>query len=1138
MSSRPGERPRTRRQPRSAPGPHRAWVQMQERRASVPFRWLRAQRLRLLARASVERARRWHGRSAWGWTLVLASGLATALAILRIYVEFYPLSIGGFQIPPAERSGFLAGYDALTALLVPLGTTGLGYLIFVFWRVRAFRSPYRRDALRRPEELVETSGTMLGQIVGRDDLCRAIMEDLRDRGSRRPHVIVGGVGVGKTAVLVRLVTMLAQKGAVPVPLRLRDCGTTLSFRDAAHTRFVALAEIYGVPSARADRIWQQLCNDDKIVVLADGLEEALQDLGPRANERDNMIRLAIRRASKEGLPVVVASRPHTPLRGLAASMTDLEPLSEHDALLYLRRRGSNEEDERLQWIVETADISESPLYLQITDELNAAELLHHVSRAEHRDRLDTRDVDKVGLRLRLLETWVNAVVDGYLHEEVGLDAKDREATVEQLSALACAGLRMDSLEVRFSDFEVPADDELEDADKNQQERLRRQRRENELRYRNIHDELKRRLAGLHRRQDLQLAAAYGQQLGLVEPIGAGIRFPHSIMQAYLGSRLIGYELANLAYMRTALKEPGREFLLALVMYTRRTDRHRQVARENARLIVRSLRDRARKRSLLPDKSVAKLDVKTVDLYTSAAQIAPEMDSPRLSDTDPGGLTAVVADLRHLVCQTQWAKEKVIDPLALEEAKLRFVFSLGEAIRRAAEGKRRIHDDDKKAWRADVQGAYRELFEFAVCERSYAVRLAAAQEIGTGGDVSYEALRKILRFSGTLPAERNGDQPRTDAEQERADEKTLREQVIRAWLAPMLAATVTPVQEAREPEEESARAQISHDAREDLEDWLRYVTQPDPEKEFRTNVQLALAQGFKYSANWRRLNPYSHAESRAYLAEQAKSMLHAVDVWYARLTLLHALTLWSLPDASPEADADHGPQSPDILVEQWMVMKNDEAERAAKDSWTEHPFVAYAAKLCVLALESRQPERFLWIDESGVLSKTGSRLPTRVWSSRHHLWIPPSTGWSALDPRAQQLVADILVLLNLAEGGRGPAERERRLARTATVVLPSCLSKDRSPLDLVHTVGIERRRRPDAASRCAPDCVFDLCPYPLKGQQQHRAELSEAFCRRQRVILRARGRLWSLRIRATAPWQGQTKNHLRRFWEEMGARSQR
>lgn len=299
-----------------------------------------------------------------------------------------------------------------------------------------------------------------------------------------------------------------------------------------------------------------------------------------------------------------------------------------------------------------------------------------------------------------------------------------------------------------------------------------------------------------------------------------------------------------------------------------------------------------------------------------------------------------------------------------------------------------------------------------------------------------------------------------------EERNLRRRVMRARLMPMLAGSVTPAEsrEPRRPRQSAQTRALARQARTYLDEWIDYAVRSGTGELFPASLKVALAQGFKYAANWRRLNPYSLAESRAYLAERAKDMLHTVDFWYSRIALLHALTLWSLPDGPDDIRQHRQPQSPDALVRQWMVMRDDEAARTAEDSWTEHPFVALAARLCVLALQTGQPERFVWIDESGVLSKTGSGPATTSTTVRRHLWIPPSAGWGALDPRAQQLVGDVLIFLNLAEDDQGPKDRERRLADTARPALPSCLTKDRTLLDPVQTIGVARKREPGSRAR--------------------------------------------------------------------------
>jgi hypothetical protein len=128
-----------------------------------------------------------------------------------------------------------------------------------------------------------------------------IMEDIRQQDIRRPHLVVGGVGAGKTAVLVRLTKLLADRGAIPAPIRLRDAKNGLDFRELAYNRFRVMSERRVLSTGEAEKVWRQLSNDDKIVVLADGLEEALTE-GSANQDRDNLIRLAIHRARELGLP--------------------------------------------------------------------------------------------------------------------------------------------------------------------------------------------------------------------------------------------------------------------------------------------------------------------------------------------------------------------------------------------------------------------------------------------------------------------------------------------------------------------------------------------------------------------------------------------------------------------------------------------------------------------------------------------------------------------------------------------------------------------------------------------------------------------------------------------------------------------
>jgi len=309
-----------------------------------------------------------------------------------------------------------------------------------------------------------------------------------------------------------------------------------------------------------------------------------------------------------------------------------------------------------------------------------------------------------------------------------------------------------------------------------------------------------------------------------------------------------------------------------------------------------------------------------------------------------------------------------------------------------------------------------------------------------------------------------------------------------------------------------------------------------------SLEIGLAQGFKHAANRRLGRSRVENEARAYLAARAVEMLEHARFWFSRLTLVQAMCLWVLEDpdlarassiAPPEnsrgrlrriADPERRGSDPAALIDHWL---------SSPLGGREHPFVAEARDLAVLAIEKRQPERFVWIDESGVVSRIGSRPPPPEAHRKHNLWIPPSTGWSALHPRAQRLVADVLILLNLVERGNDQAaERERRLRNAQRDDLASCLAGTRAYLDASRTVGTVVIPPPGA--RCKDGCAFDLCPYPPKGPSQtYRVELSEAFCRRQQVLI---GRWpWPLRGR-TASWQGAVPPELKHFWMEMEDRA--
>jgi len=115
-------------------------------------------------------------------------------------------------------------------------------------------------------------------------------------------------------------------------VRLRDADRGVDFLVLAKQRFLRDAQTSLVSEPDAEKIWQRLLKQDRIVVLADGLEEALADDPLAEHERDHRIRVAVSQARRQRYPLVIASRPHDALIGLDAALVHLEPLNKEAAL--------------------------------------------------------------------------------------------------------------------------------------------------------------------------------------------------------------------------------------------------------------------------------------------------------------------------------------------------------------------------------------------------------------------------------------------------------------------------------------------------------------------------------------------------------------------------------------------------------------------------------------------------------------------------------------------------------------------------------------------------------------------------------------------------------------------------------------
>jgi NACHT domain len=1160
----------------------------------------------------------------WILTLILVAWGIRGIVVLTLFRDKgWPW--GPFNPDHACTGNASTACGAVNGILMPVLLLASSTLLFLAWRLWRVRRFYTRAAKNEPTRLVQTAGSLMDEVVGRDQLSDALMNNLRDRKARRPHVIVGGVGVGKTAVLVHLTSRLAAKGAVPVPIRLRDVQTEeqLDFGELARKRFAEIVQPVVQSSAELDRIWRWLRQkSDRIVVLADGLEEALAD-PELAGERDNIIRKAFRTADEEELPIVVASRPHDPLRAMQAAITELEPLSDEAALDYISRGGSWRSDPMLlDRVVEAAKMVEAPLYLQVARDLHRKDLLEPLWTEAVSDEPALQD--RWAFREDLLSAWLDALVEGKVHPELPIDQPTRETVVAFISALACIGLARDSSTVSIGDLD-PSFGTYSDGRFGKQpdsrkwewkakwdDRVARYLGQQML---NLQKSLSgssdpsssasdAQPTGISRAgqgdfwMDVRVATTWGMRMGLIQEAGSTpgepcgtqdpgtgqgpggrVHFQHSIIQAYLGSRFLPgvlepetTEPASAAWIEqtnqlvhNGLLNSGRELRIALTLHSRSfygrctcsdsspgKGNPCPVAFVREQLITASL-------DLLKEAEARTKRLFRLDPEMPSGQPGPEpRGSLRRSALEFLGTAAEVDSVDahpHLeeiieAIRVGWPKFGLGEDLVrLRETKLAVVEQCAAAARRGATDK-------------NMQPAYGGLFKIACMEPDHRVRMAIARQIGIGAEQAYRPLSDDLRRpENIVQGNSGGQQIMSSAKESQAGASWgLRERhswqriqqkeqaqsergyvgsevdeengnwfkaVMQAWLLPMLVESADMTGHKGSPWN-------------DLEELINDVTGVNkPSRGAKdgdetplydgTNYTrgLVLAQGFKYAAN-RRLTPWSNQEAREFLIKKAEELLKRSAFWYTRLTLVQALTLWALPDdvSAPQRIRGHG-ADPNGKVHEWLRMGPGHEE---------HPLVTEAAKLGVRALQTRRPERFLWIDDASVVSQIGTEAGAPGEPRLHNLWIPPSTGWSSLDFKAQQLLADVLLLLVLGERDSRPKDLFRLLERVIRTQpkLPSCLSRDRTRLDPVRAV--ESGVQP--GDYCRDDCEVRMCPYPVKAKNL-RVEFNELFCLHQRAMLKTwQPQSWLyLHFRREAPWQRQVPvTGMRRFWDEMGERA--
>lgn len=963
------------------------------------------------------------------------------LVAISVFAAGSWIAPGGFFGVDASCNDNTFACNALTEVLATGLAVAVAVASFLYWRVFRVARLHTANGLDKPWSLVPTA-TKMRKVVGRDAICEIIEEDLRLR-ERRPQIIVGDVGEGKTAVLVKLTELLIERGAVPVAIDLRETPVPLDFQDLAHERFLANVRHGLLSEDEGDKVWRKLCNDKRVVVLADGLDEALAGQAGRHTE----IRRAVSKALADKLPLVMAARPDDALRGLDAALIRLEPLSASDAVEYME--ASEAMASEVEKLAAAAAMTEAPLYLWLADKLSA----------EQRDV--PTDQGRSAARVSLLERWRDGLVEGNFTEADHYLDTEREAGLKSLELMAYVSLCDKSNEVRFDDLErVSSVDTPSGEDR-----------------------------------DPRIAARVGEDLDLVDRVGDGVRFRHSVLQGYLGGRAVptGARLRRSGPIGTAIRHPR----TVLTSQRRHPDLDRALGSPSRELLmaltVASFRARG---TDLPRRLERKLE-KAVPRARAAEAFELLATAYEISSLDGA------SERRELgrIAEQLWERSSHEDAAQLPgsrvtEAKLRAVDRMEEAAGPAA---------------------FRALWTICIKEQNYAVRLRAAQALADGGEDAHAVLRRDIDRvrPADLPAMTDGA---GDVQ------GPVRLCSMYGWILPTLAASCRGSEPA-----------VKH-ITETLGEWVKQSGAG-----LHLGVEGCFAQGLKHAAN--RLPHRTSESTTEALASQTQALLSASKWWYSQLTLLQALTLWGLDGRVVKrgvvfetlADWKTGSRHP--LVRE-MARLCEEALRDAHELGTDAPGI--------------EPSRYLWIDEAGVAGKIGALSAPPSAKSTAGLWIPRSAGWRTLGPEARTLVAETLVLLNLIEGGEAPPQgtddvdrwmktrpqtREGRRLAVASQgpKLPPCLVEGGHRGKLEVKTGHGRPRAPDGSTNC---CAFGLCPYPAADEDPFRGELRETFCRGQKRLLKERG---------VPPWHKASWLGLRRrrkpikelteFWKEMELRAQ-
>jgi len=162
-----------------------------------PARMRNGRRSRPGPPARVDRKRHWRGSSplkssvrifVYGGGLLLLGVLAWAVPAVLVRHSFSPDS------RCQQRA---LSCSILASFLIPVLSLALVSAFFLLGRLWYLRRRYLREARAKPQDMVPTAGSIIGDVVGRDELCRVMIADVRDSSSRLLMWWSGGLARAK-----------------------------------------------------------------------------------------------------------------------------------------------------------------------------------------------------------------------------------------------------------------------------------------------------------------------------------------------------------------------------------------------------------------------------------------------------------------------------------------------------------------------------------------------------------------------------------------------------------------------------------------------------------------------------------------------------------------------------------------------------------------------------------------------------------------------------------------------------------------------------------------------------------------------------------------------------------------------------